>query len=152
MNSSVTVLTLEARRVLGLTQATLGDLLGSSRRTIQRWDRGHALPTQEQLGRLAAEVFPLDPKLAATIAHEAGTTLEALGVVKPVPPPPSPTPPPHLTDTVVCAAAEALNVPPPAVRPALLAAFRRAREVGLRVEHVEQALQDALEPKKIKRR
>jgi hypothetical protein len=50
-----------------------------------------------------------------------------------------------LTDAVVCAAAEALNVPPPAVRPALLAAFRRAREVGLRLEDVERVLSDAIE-------
>jgi transcriptional regulator with XRE-family HTH domain len=152
MTPNAVALTLEARRVLGLTQETLGDLLGSSRRTIQRWDRGQSLPMKEQLAQLAAEVHPRDPQLAAKLAQEAGSTLERLGIVKPVPPAPPPAPPPYLTDTVVCAAAEALNVPPPAVRPALLAAFRRAREVGLRVEHVEQALSDALEPKKGKGR
>jgi transcriptional regulator with XRE-family HTH domain len=152
MTSTAVVLTLEARRLLGLTQETLGDLLGSSRRTVQRWDRGHALPMKEQLAKLAAEVYPLDAQLAEKLAKEAATTLEELGVVTPVPPPPPPAPPPYLTDTVVCAAAEALNVPPPAVRPALLAAFRRAREVGLKVEDVEEALRDALEVKKTKRR
>ncbi len=105
-----------------------------------------------QLAKLAAEVYPLDAKLAAKLAKEAATSLEELGVVKAAPPPLPPSPPPYLTETVVCAAAEALNVPPPAVRPALLAAFRRAREVGLKVEDVEQALSDALEVKKAKRR
>jgi hypothetical protein len=56
--------------------------------------------------------------------------------------------PPHLVDTVVCAAAEALGVPPPAVRPALLAAFQRAREVGLTTEDVEQAISAALQTAK----
>jgi hypothetical protein len=105
-----------------------------------------------QLAKLAAEVYPLDAELAAKLAKEAATTLEEMGVVTPVPPPPPPAPPPYLTETVVCAAAEALNVPPPAVRPALLAAFRRAREVGLKVEDVEEALRDALEVKKTKKR
>lgn len=152
MTSSAVVLTLEARRLLGLTQETLGDFLGSSRRTVQRWDRGDALPMKAQLAKLAAEVYPLDAELAAKLAKEAATTLEEMGVVTPVPPPPPPAPPPYLTETVVCAAAEALNVPPPAVRPALLAAFRRAREVGLKVEDVEEALRDALEVKKTKKR
>jgi transcriptional regulator with XRE-family HTH domain len=128
MTSSTVVLTLEARRLLGLTQETLGDLLASSRRTVQRWDRGGTRPMKAQLAKLAAEVYPLDAELAAKLAKEAATTLEELGVVKAVPPPLPPAPPPYLTETVVCAAAEALNVPPPAVRPALLArSVARAR-------------------------
>jgi transcriptional regulator with XRE-family HTH domain len=156
MDYSMIVLTLEARRVLGLNQATLAALLGSSRRTMQRLDSGKASLTSEQLSRLAAEVYPHDTALAAKLANAAGTTLEALGLAKLMPAPATPPapqpPPPYLTDTVVCAAAEALNVPPPGVRPALLAAFRRAREAGLRVEDVERALRDVLEPKKAKSR
>ena len=45
-----------------------------------------------------------------------------------------------MVDVVVCAAAEALDVSPRAVRPALLAAFQRAREAGLTLEQVEKAL------------
>jgi hypothetical protein len=45
--------------------------------------------------------------------------------------------------TVVCAAAEAIQVMPDAIRPALRAAFRRARLAGLSVAAVETALGDS---------
>jgi hypothetical protein len=155
MADSLIALTLQARRVLHLNQRTLGEFLGLSRRTIQRWDDGRSHLSTQQLVRLIAAVYPRDASLAAQLASYTGSTLEQLGITKPsppLPPPPPaappapPRPPRHLTDTVVCAAAEALNVPPPAVRPWLLAAFRRAREAGLRVEDVEAALAEALEP------
>jgi lysylphosphatidylglycerol synthetase-like protein (DUF2156 family) len=41
---------------------------------------------------------------------------------------------------VVCAAADAMQLIPEAVRPALRAAFRRARLAGLSLEVVEAAL------------
>ena len=145
-------LSLEARHALTLNQRTLGELLGLSRRTIQRWDSAQAEPSPWDLERIAIAVHPRDPELAARLAAEAGTTLVKLGLVAPIQQPPSvvtsappPAPPPHLTDVVVCAAAEELNVAPQAVRPVLLAAFRRAREVGLRVEDVERTLSAALE-------
>ena len=107
------------------------------------------LPSGPQLAKLAAAVFPRDPQLAAQLAQAAGATLQQLGLVpaSPAPAPPM-AKPPHLVDTVVCAAAEALGVPPPAVRPALLAAFQRAREVGLTTEDVEQAISAALQTAK----
>ena len=43
-------------------------------------------------------------------------------------------------DAVVCAAAEAMQVVPQNVRPALLAAFACARELGLTLEDVERVL------------
>lgn len=144
-------LTLEARSLLLLGQRSLGDLLGLSRRTIQRWDAGKSSPASWELAKLATVVHPRDADLAAKLAASAGTTLEALGLA--IPPPaavepapaiapqgPPPLSPRHLVDVVVCAAAEALNVAPPAVRPVLLAAFRKAREVGLKVEDVEGVL------------
>ena len=49
--------------------------------------------------------------------------------------------PRHLAaDAVVCVAAEVMNVPPAQLRPVLLAAFRRGRELGLTCEEVEMAL------------
>ncbi|MDP9001553.1 MAG: hypothetical protein M3O46_15745, partial [Myxococcota bacterium] len=45
-----------------------------------------------------------------------------------------------LIDAVVCAAAEALDVSPRAVRPALLAAFARASELGLTLERSLEGL------------
>jgi hypothetical protein len=153
MDSKAQLLTLEARRLLIHGQKELGALMGASRRTVQRWDSGHGGPTPDQLARLVVAVHPLDAALAGRLAAEAGTTLEALGLVLPppppaqppaavAPPPPPPPPPvsPRLVDTVVCAAAEALDVPPPAARPVLLAAFGRAHEVGLSVQDVVKAL------------
>jgi hypothetical protein len=48
--------------------------------------------------------------------------------------------PAYIVDTVVCAAAEAMQVMPDAVRPALRAAFRRAVLARLSVEAVDKAL------------
>jgi hypothetical protein len=48
-----------------------------------------------------------------------------------------------LVDAVVCAAADVLEVAPVTLRGALLAAFRRARELRLSAEDVEVALAPA---------
>jgi hypothetical protein len=45
-----------------------------------------------------------------------------------------------VVEAVVCAAADAMDVSPRAMRPALLAAFTRARRIGLTVEAMEKAL------------
>jgi hypothetical protein len=47
---------------------------------------------------------------------------------------------------VVCAAAEAMQLMPDAIRPALRAAFRRARLAGLSVEAVDKALNGSPAP------
>jgi hypothetical protein len=147
VDDSWIALTLDARRVLRINQRMLGELLGLSRRTIQRWDQGHSAPTKSDTAKLAAAH---DPSLGAKLAQTCRTTLEPLGIAEPAQTPLAP--PSYLIDAVVCAAAEALNVAPPAVRPVLLAAFRRAREVGLRVEDVEAALGESLAPKKAGKR
>jgi transcriptional regulator with XRE-family HTH domain len=133
----------EARQKLGMSQAQFGPALGSSHRTATRWDAGQSLPAPTELRRLAKLLLPLDTALAAEAAAHMGDTLESLGLVAPKPPPPPvapPTPPQDLADIVVCAAAEASDVSPRAMRPLLHVAFRRAREVGLTVEQVERAL------------
>jgi hypothetical protein len=45
-----------------------------------------------------------------------------------------------LVDSVVCAAAEAMQVAPQAIRPAVLAAFARARDAGLTTDAVVAVL------------
>lgn len=148
MSAPLVPLIIEARRLLMLSQGALGEKLGSSRRTGQRWESG-TVPSAGQLHTLAGLVYSHDATLAAQIASAGGTTLEALGIVPPPPatldaPPAAPVlPPEFLADTVVCAAAEAMNVTPGAIRPALLAAFRRARLVGLSLEAMEKALHAA---------
>jgi transcriptional regulator with XRE-family HTH domain len=132
----------EARFALRLYQNELAAKLGASRRTGQRWTTGESRPAAHQFLELAKLLLPVDRGLAARAAAEAGTTLQAAGLVHPEPPAPPPVAPRGVVDAVVCAAAEAMNLPPGAVRSAVLAAFARAREIGLSVEMVESALSE----------
>lgn len=138
----------DAQRTLGLSQAALGQLLGVSARTGHRWSGGRSHPTDAHLEQLAGHVLPKDAALAAKLADAAGTTLQALGLVPPPPPGPPPLTPDRVVDCVVCAAAEAMDVPPSAIRAPLLAAFARARELGISVEVMEAALAAAARPAK----
>jgi hypothetical protein len=148
IEQSVTHVLFKAQRALGKSQGELGLLLGASHRTGQRWGSGASIPSAERVETLARHVFPVDASLAAELATEAGTTLENLGLVaRPAPPPPPFTPPAdRVVDSVVCAASEAMDVMPRAIRPALLAAFTRARELGLSVEAVERSLRGNVAP------
>jgi transcriptional regulator with XRE-family HTH domain len=138
--SDLVPLLIEARRVLSLSQGSFGELLGSSRRTGQRWEGSGSFPTDEQLAHLATLLYPKDAGLAAQVAKAAGTSVQALGLVPPPPPPPAPPSTDDVVDAVVCAAAEAMNVMPRDVRPGLIAAFARARRLGLTFEAIEKAL------------
>jgi len=133
-----------AQRTLGLNQAKMGALVGVSKRTAQRWSSRRSPIYPHHLTAAAAHVHAHDAGLAAELAAAAGQTLESLGIVKPaLPPAPPPLPPMprHLAaDAVVCVAAEGMGLAPGAVRGALVAAFRRARELGLSLEEVEQAI------------
>jgi len=145
-----------------MTHEAFGAALGVSKRTAARWAAGSSSLSVPQVRDLACLVYPKDPELATELASAASATLESLGLVAPpapvvvapeppapvvVVPPPPPAPPPLPTalvvDAVVCAAADATQVTPSAVRATLLAAFRRARELRLTVEDVETALASA---------
>jgi transcriptional regulator with XRE-family HTH domain len=140
-----------AQIALGLTQEQLGSRLGISRRTAQR-RAGGGTPSYEVLP-LIGLVYPHDPKLAAEMAASMGKTLEELGIGLQTPaaadvaaPPSLPSLPDGVVDAVVCAAAEAMELLPRDVRPGLLAALARAREIGVGAEQVERVLRDALAP------
>jgi hypothetical protein len=144
-----------SRRALTMSQREFGPALGSSHRTATRWDAGLSHPSPPELRRLVGLLLPIDPALAAEAAAHMGDTLESLGLVTPEPPAPplAPVPSPHdLADIVVCAAAEASDVSPRSMRLLLHVAFRRAREVGLTVEQVEQALAPAVAQPQARRR
>lgn len=140
----------KAQFALGLSQAQLATLLGSSRRTMSRWVSGQGQPSLDQWGHLVRHVHPKDRGLAAAIAAQMGQTLVSLGLEEPPQPAAAPAPagpPPRpavptsdLVDSVVCAAAEAIATTPQAIRPALLAAFDRAASVSLSVDEVRAAL------------
>jgi DNA-binding XRE family transcriptional regulator len=140
-----------SRQALGTTQAKLGETLGVSRRTAQRWASGGGYLLPERMLDLVQRVHPHNAQLAGVLAATLGSTLEGLGVVQPPPPPlpppvPAPPPPPPvgIVDAVVCAAAEAMELTPREVRLGLHAAFSRAQEIGLSVEVVVAALKATL--------
>jgi hypothetical protein len=142
-----TDLVARASLALGLTNAMLAQIMGYSTRTIERRNRSGDWIGEFHLHPLARAVYPRDPKLAAELAKAGGTTLEKLGCVPAASPVAAPPPPQlpaptldHLGDSIVCAAAETMNVPPPAVRPALIAAFARARQLGLSLEAAENGV------------
>ncbi len=128
-----------ARREAGAwTDGDLAKLLGCSRRTIQRNSRTDGLSKDEDYGLLIRAVHPKNPDLAAQLARARHTTLEELGIAAPEPPP-DPTRPEH-ADSVVYAAADVLQLPPSAVRPALAAAFAKACEHAVTIDGLARHL------------
>lgn len=136
---------------LHLNQVGMARTLRISRRTITRWYARHSAPSLGNLQDLARLVHPTDAALAARLAAVSGETLEGLGLVSPpdataqTAAPPGATsrpfpPVPLLVDAIVCAAAEASQSTPTAMRGVLRAAFARARELGLTIEEVNAAL------------
>jgi transcriptional regulator with XRE-family HTH domain len=135
-----------ARQALQMSQREFGPALGASHRTASRWDAGNAQPTESQLRSLVQLLAPVNPELATEAAAHIGETLENLGLA-PYAPQPAVSATAEtlrsakdLVDIVVCAAAEAADTSPRTMRPVLYVAVRRARQVGLTLEQIEQAL------------
>jgi transcriptional regulator with XRE-family HTH domain len=138
----------DLRTALSLIDREMADLLGVSRRTIQRLDKDLLGLSAEKFGRAAIAVFPKDRQLATRLAARGNTTLEQLGLVRapapqaPAVPAPAPAPiSPGGAASVVGAAGDAMNLPPRDLRPVLLAAFSRAHALGLSVEAVKAWLE-----------
>ena len=147
---SSSALLVKARLALGILQKDVAELLGVSARTMGRWTSRGVNLTREQTATLARAVHPKDASLASRIAAYGGETLETLGIL--AGPAAGATPPAtartlmlraQAVDAVVCSAADALDISPRAVRPAVLAAVRRAREAELTLEDVETVLAGA---------
>ena len=147
-----------SRELLNLNQERLAKLVGSSKRSVQRWENARSVPMEWHVHTLADAVRPHDAQIAAELdawaprppppappppppmpAVVAPVVPEAKPVVV-VPPPPPLIPLKVLVDSVVCAAAEAMGLLPNAVRPALLAAFARAHEARLTPEEAVSVL------------
>jgi hypothetical protein len=120
----------DLQKTLHLTQKGLADHLGCSARTIMR---GGPTFIASTYARLAADVHPHDRAFAAELAAAAGTTLVGLGLESPVNRGPTPA---YLADSILCAAAEAMHVPPGTMRPALVAALERIVALGMTAEEV----------------
>jgi hypothetical protein len=120
-----------------------------------RWHARESGLARSDWHALVRLVHPRDAALAAEMADALGTTLDYIGV------PQAPglaaeaaataAPMPGLIDGVVCVAAEAMDATPRPMRAALLAATRRARELGFTLETMEAALAPALPPAQTKK-
>lgn len=139
MQTLVPFLVARVRATLVLSQAELAARIGSSRRTVQRWEAERSTPAPWELQRMADHVRSLDAELAAqldALAPRPAAVAPPPVAVEPPAPPPPPIPMPVLVDSVVCAAAEAMSVTPQAIRPAVLAAFGRALDARLSAQDV----------------
>jgi DNA-binding XRE family transcriptional regulator len=137
-------LLLEARRFLAMTQQELGETLGLSARTIMRWERGQASPDPSEFLKLAAMLRDIDePELAEELLAASGVIIETrwregspeAGAVS--------VATRHAVDSVLWAAAETMDGTLRQVRPAVLAAFARAKDMGLGIDAVVEALRAA---------
>jgi DNA-binding transcriptional regulator YiaG len=124
------------RNALGVSREEFARLIGTSVRTMERWSAKRSTPAPHHLEALARHVHARDPALAAEIAAAASHTLASLGIAAPIR---APVPGP-LVDSVVYAAAEMMDVSPRAIRPAISAAFARAKELGLDVAAIDGVL------------
>jgi hypothetical protein len=145
-----------AKYALGVDMSGFARAMRTSVRTAARWQSGESTPSLGQLAELARRIYPKDRALAAQLAAAADETLVSLKLEAP---PAPPAPPPrvttpgeratekHLAKIVLCAAAEALDVPPHAVRPAIAAALKAMCELGMSPEIAARGLEADAPPK-----
>ncbi len=126
---------LEAGRHFWMSYEAIGSALGVSKRTVQRWVSHDSIPADFHYQRMAQIVYPKDPALAAKLADHGGVTLAQLGLKGPA----GPALTPEQADAVVCAAAEAIDLSPRAVRAGVAAAFRHAQKLGYSVDALVSA-------------
>jgi transcriptional regulator with XRE-family HTH domain len=110
---------------LGLSQEELGDLLGMTRRTIQRWQARGFEPTADQAQTLAHALQPVRPGLAEQVLELARKAALLAGVTPPARPATA-----DVIDAILRAAADAAGTSPDAIRPAITAALLKAEEAG----------------------
>ncbi len=131
------VLCAEARRRMHMNQRRFAEAVSSSLRTVQRWETARSSPVPADIHRVADAVRALDPQLAAEIDELSPRPRPPPALVSaPTSPVQAPLSSAILLDSLVCAAAEAMGLAPQTLRPALLAAFTRAKATGLTVDAV----------------
>jgi hypothetical protein len=129
MPSNSGVLLVLCQQALRLTQQELGELLGCTKRTIQRWqDRGFA-PGALEAETLARALQPLRPDLADQVLQLRRTVALAAGMPPPVVPATA-----EVIAGILRAAADAVGTSPEAIRPAIMAALLEADAAGVDVQ------------------
>jgi transcriptional regulator with XRE-family HTH domain len=155
---SIEEILIRARQRLAMTQVEMATAVGTSVRTLSRWEGGRSSPDASERHKVAALLYPVDPQLAREAAAAGGKTLEELGLEKPASPPapaplPAPLPPAPparlLVDAVVCAVASTLEaiegapVPIARARAAVASALTTARDLHLDLDAAVEALSPA---------
>jgi transcriptional regulator with XRE-family HTH domain len=123
---------------LGLTQEELGELLGRTKRTIQRWQTSGFEPVADQVETLAHALQPVRPDLAEEVLELGRKAAIVAGVTPPARPATA-----EVIDAILRAAADAGGTSPEAIRPAIAAAFLEAEEMGVEVRAIVAGLKPA---------
>jgi transcriptional regulator with XRE-family HTH domain len=144
LNRPASPLLAAARLALGVTQEELGEALGASQRTVQRWEAGSSSPSPDTMCDLARRVYPVDAGLAAQIAGSAGESLGSLGLA--ATDPAGGASKDVVRDAILCVAADAMNVAPAVARAGLAAAFVRARALGVAAAELEALVTPVAKP------
>jgi hypothetical protein len=135
MPADSAVLLIHCQMALGLTDGELGELLDRSRRTILRWhDRGF-LPTAHQAETLADALRPVRPDLAEQVLALGERAALAAGMTPPARPATA-----EAIEAILRAAADAGGTSPEAIRPVIVAALLKAKEVGVDVSAIVAGL------------
>jgi DNA-binding XRE family transcriptional regulator len=143
----IIVLLGEARRALRMNQAEFAHRIGSSKRTVQRWETNRASPAHHDLQNLADAVRPHDPDLADKIdAWAPRPAPSALPAPPPVIAAPLPPPIPRsvFVNAIVCATVEASGLKPSEVRAMLLPAFLEAARARVTAADVAAELEASI--------
>ncbi len=136
-SESLPALVFQARRLIAYTNREFAELQGVSIRTVIRHQREGGVASPFRYEPIIRAVYPKDRALAAKLAAATGHDLVTLGLEGQAPVPPKLRP--EHADAVVYAAADALGLAPRQVRPAVLAAFARAGELGLDLRELAAA-------------
>ena len=133
-----------------MSQTELAEALGSSRRTIIRRELGQSSPVDFELRQFADLVRLEDADLADEMLAAGGLQEPIAAPIAPAAPDePVPAaitpalPAEYRIDAILCAAADAIDAVPRDVKPAIVAAFVRAKQMGLSIEEVVAALESA---------
>jgi hypothetical protein len=133
-----------------MNQADFAHRIGSSKRTVQRWETNRASPAHHDLQNLADAVRPHDPDLADKIDAWAPRPAPSAPPAPPPPPPviAAPLPPPIprsvFVNAIVCATVEASGLKPSEVRAMLLPAFLEAARARVTAADVAAELEASI--------
>ncbi len=130
------------------TQKQMFERTGVSSRTLSRWRLEGKPPSAKAIAKLVRVVAPIDREAATWLAEAARIPMPRLAPATPTATPAASTGTGAdavrlRVDSILCVAADAMNLPPNAVRPALRAAFLRARELGVSIDTMAEAIADA---------